>query len=113
MPAGRCRLASHPFAIGTGNPTERITTQASALVPAAELAKRNRMGFPGESDDYRRARIALLAEEIELRRHIERVARSSIERLVAFKRERGGTTSPAVCRGLTRRACELPRARWG
>jgi predicted dithiol-disulfide oxidoreductase (DUF899 family) len=30
--------------------------------------------FPGESEEYRRARQALLAEEIELRRHIERVA---------------------------------------
>lgn len=44
------------------------------LVPAIELAERNRFRFPDESDDYRRARNALLAEEIELRRHIERVA---------------------------------------
>jgi len=44
------------------------------LIPAAELIKLNRMRFPNESDDYRRARDALLAEEIELRRHIERVA---------------------------------------
>lgn len=44
------------------------------LVPAAELARRNGVRFPNESDDYRRARDALLAEEIELRRHIERVA---------------------------------------
>ncbi|MEO8999316.1 MAG: DUF899 family protein [Rhodanobacter sp.] len=44
------------------------------LVPAVELAQRNNMTFPNESDDYRRARDALLAEEIELRRHIERVA---------------------------------------
>src|ERR1700722_11373023 len=32
------------------------------------------MRFPDESAEYRRAREALLAEEIELRRHIERVA---------------------------------------
>ena len=32
------------------------------------------MRFPNESEQYRRARTALLAEEIELRRHIERVA---------------------------------------
>ncbi|CAB3763012.1 DUF899 family protein [Paraburkholderia solisilvae] len=44
------------------------------LVPAAELARRNSMTFPNESADYRRARTTLLAEEIELRRHIERVA---------------------------------------
>lgn len=44
------------------------------LVPAAELARDNRARFPNESAEYRRARNALLAEEIELRRHIERVA---------------------------------------
>jgi predicted dithiol-disulfide oxidoreductase (DUF899 family) len=49
-------------------------TPAPTLVPAVELVKRNRMRFPNESDDYRRARDALLAEEIDLRRHIERVA---------------------------------------
>lgn len=44
------------------------------LVPARELAKRNHYRFLNESEDYRRARQTLLAEEIELRRHIERVA---------------------------------------
>lgn len=46
----------------------------AALVPAHELVRRNGVRFPGESDAYRQARDALLAEEIELRRHIERVA---------------------------------------
>lgn len=45
------------------------------LVPAAELAAGSPIAFAGESADYRAARTALLAEEIELRRHIERVAR--------------------------------------
>lgn len=49
-------------------------TRTPALVPAAELAARSRMRFPNESDAYRQARQALLAEEIELRRHLERVA---------------------------------------
>jgi predicted dithiol-disulfide oxidoreductase (DUF899 family) len=44
------------------------------LIPAATLAHKNTTRFPGESAEYRRARQALLAEEIELRRHIERVA---------------------------------------
>jgi len=44
------------------------------FVPAAELAAKNKAHFPGESPDYRQARNTLLAEEIELRRHIERVA---------------------------------------
>ena len=47
---------------------------APKLVPATELAARNSVRFPNESAVYRGARQALLAEEIELRRHIERVA---------------------------------------
>lgn len=45
-----------------------------ALQPASELAAKSQFRFPNESAEYRRARTALLAEEIELRRHIERVA---------------------------------------
>jgi predicted dithiol-disulfide oxidoreductase (DUF899 family) len=45
-----------------------------ALIPAAELATKNKAHFPNESPEYRQARNALLEEEIELRRHIERVA---------------------------------------
>ena len=44
-----------------------------ALVSALALARYG-LTFPNESDEYRRARTELLAEEIELRRHIERVA---------------------------------------
>ena len=44
------------------------------LIPAAQLARDNPVRFPNESAEYRAARMALLAEEIELRRHIERVA---------------------------------------
>jgi predicted dithiol-disulfide oxidoreductase (DUF899 family) len=44
------------------------------LIPARELAERSKFRYPGESEEYRQARQALLAEEIELRRHIERVA---------------------------------------
>jgi predicted dithiol-disulfide oxidoreductase (DUF899 family) len=47
---------------------------AAQLTPASELAARNGIRFPNESEEYRRARDALLAEEIELRRHIEQVA---------------------------------------
>ena len=44
------------------------------LVPAEALAARNQASFPNESEAYRQARNALLVEEIELRRHAERVA---------------------------------------
>lgn len=47
---------------------------SSILKPASELARTNKAHFPNESTDYRRARQSLLTEEIELRRHIERVA---------------------------------------
>ena len=46
----------------------------SSLKSAIELARASRLRYPNESPDYRRARTALLAEEIQLRRHIERVA---------------------------------------
>jgi predicted dithiol-disulfide oxidoreductase (DUF899 family) len=51
----------------------------TSLKPARELAAANGVRFPSESADYRRARDALLAEEIELRRHIERVAQQRRE----------------------------------
>lgn len=45
----------------------------SMLTPAAKLAAKS-TPYPNDSAEYRNARNALLAEEIELRRHIERVA---------------------------------------
>ena len=45
----------------------------ASLKPANGLAA-NGIRFPNESEEYRRARTALLAAEIELRRRIERVA---------------------------------------
>jgi predicted dithiol-disulfide oxidoreductase (DUF899 family) len=53
---------------------ERSRMTDSKLTPATELAAKNKVQFPNESSEYRHARNALLAEEIELRRHIERVA---------------------------------------
>lgn len=70
------------------------------LMPAAELAAKSTIDFPGESPEYRTARTALLAEEIELRRHIERVARQRralppgpvLEKDYAFVGEEGPVT---------------------
>jgi len=47
---------------------------ADELGNAQDMAVKSAWPYPNESADYRRARTALLAEEIELRRHIERVA---------------------------------------
>ena len=49
-------------------------TDSQTLAPARQLAETNKASFPNESAEYRAARNALLVEEIELRRHIERVA---------------------------------------
>lgn len=46
----------------------------SELKPTTEMAAANPMRFAGESAEYRRARTALLGEEIALRRQIQRVA---------------------------------------
>jgi predicted dithiol-disulfide oxidoreductase (DUF899 family) len=70
---------------------------SSTLKPAAELAKASGIRFPNESAEYRRAREALLVEEIELRRHIERVAEQrrslppggEVKKNYAFEGEQG------------------------
>jgi len=49
-------------------------TDPKTLKSAAEMVARNAAHVVGESAAYRKARNALAAEEIELRRHIERVA---------------------------------------
>ena len=51
-----------------------MDAETETLTPSAELARDNPVRIPNESAEYRAARTALLAEEIELRRHIERVA---------------------------------------
>lgn len=48
--------------------------EADGLTPAAELAAKVSRPWPNEPAGYRAAREALLAEEIELRRHVARVA---------------------------------------
>jgi predicted dithiol-disulfide oxidoreductase (DUF899 family) len=51
-----------------------MNVQTPTLKPAAEVARAAPTRIPNETAEYRAARTALLAEEIELRRHIERVA---------------------------------------
>jgi predicted dithiol-disulfide oxidoreductase (DUF899 family) len=55
-------------------PLEGDASMPADMKPAAELAAKASKPYPNDSDAYRKARTALLAEEIELRRHIERVA---------------------------------------
>ncbi|MDB5474564.1 MAG: hypothetical protein JWP49_75 [Phenylobacterium sp.] len=51
-----------------------MDAKTETLTPADQLARDNPVRFPNESAEYRAARTALLAQEIELRRHIARVA---------------------------------------
>jgi predicted dithiol-disulfide oxidoreductase (DUF899 family) len=51
-----------------------MATSNNSLIPAAQLAAKRRAAFPGESRAYADARQNLLAQEIELRRHLERVS---------------------------------------
>src|ERR1700754_1771148 len=46
---------------------------AQHLVPAAKLAEKAKLPFPGASDEYKKARQALLVEEIEFRRSATRL----------------------------------------
>ena len=84
---------------------DRTWQNTMTLIPASELVKRNNVRFPNESDEYRRARDALLAEEIELRRHIERVAeqrralplrRAGDQGLSVRRARRGRSPSPSL-----------------
>jgi predicted dithiol-disulfide oxidoreductase (DUF899 family) len=51
-----------------------MDTANATLTPAGEMAAKRNNRFPGESPAYAAARQALLAEEIEVRRHRTRVA---------------------------------------
>jgi predicted dithiol-disulfide oxidoreductase (DUF899 family) len=51
-----------------------MDAKLETLTPAADMARASPVRFPNESAAYRAARTALLAEEIELRRHLARVA---------------------------------------
>jgi predicted dithiol-disulfide oxidoreductase (DUF899 family) len=67
------------------------------LTAAAEWAAQRKPPFPGESAEYREAREALLAEEIEFRRHMTRLVEQRralppgpvIEKNYRFKDENG------------------------
>jgi predicted dithiol-disulfide oxidoreductase (DUF899 family) len=52
----------------------RIVLMESNLAPAAELAAKRSLRFSDESPEYARAREALLAEEIEVRRRLSQLA---------------------------------------
>jgi predicted dithiol-disulfide oxidoreductase (DUF899 family) len=75
-------------------------TEKGVLTPAIELAELTELRFPNESESYRLARKRLLAEEIELRRHIDRVAQmrrslpagGAVTQNYEFEGQNGSTT---------------------
>ena len=74
------------------------------LTSAIDLARQSGVRFPNENNKYRQARDELLAEEIELLRHIERVAAQrrslpaggTVPKDYAFAGENG----PVICSAL-------------
>jgi predicted dithiol-disulfide oxidoreductase (DUF899 family) len=82
-------------------------SDSKTLVPAGQLAAANQAHYPNESAEYRAARNALLAEEIELRRHLERVAAQrralppggQIEKDFEFLSEAGPTRMSSIFGG--------------
>jgi predicted dithiol-disulfide oxidoreductase (DUF899 family) len=72
------------------NTQQELAMTTPALKPATELAASVSKPYPNDSAEYREARTALLAEEIELRRHLERVAAQ--RRALPL----GGEASPAL-----------------
>src|SRR5438128_680289 len=60
LPAPRSKASLH----------RSFAMSGETLFPSQELAAKRRPPFPGESAYYRAARQALLAEEIEFRRHL-------------------------------------------
>jgi predicted dithiol-disulfide oxidoreductase (DUF899 family) len=83
-----------------------MDAKVETLRPASELAAEGPIRIPGESAAYRAARTALLAQEIELRRHIEAVAaqrRNLPEGAVVTDRYRfEGEDGPSDLAGLFR-----------
>src|ERR1700730_66837 len=73
-PLAKARCDTSPFAPVALRKAEARSMETESLPPAAELARDNPVRIPNESAEYRAARTTLLAKEIELRRHIERVA---------------------------------------
>ena len=51
-----------------------MASNPGTLKPAKDMARDRENPFPGETAEYRKAREALLAEEIEVRRHLTRVS---------------------------------------
>src|SRR4051794_3327568 len=75
---GACQGPPGPVTLPAGYLPKRGVLSMGAtvepLIPSDEMARAGPVRFPNESAEYRAARTALLAEEIELRRHLERVA---------------------------------------
>jgi len=72
--ARRLLIANVSCEIQSTSECANMNQSSEVLMPARKLAKQGKTPFPGESDAYREAREALLAEEIEFRRHMTRLS---------------------------------------
>lgn len=81
------------------------------LVAAVELAAKRKSRFDNESAVYAQARTALLAEEIEVRRHLSRLAKQRrelppgpvVEKNYRFRDENGARSALPICSAGTTR----------
>ena len=80
-------------------------THTETLKPAHELPLHDRRS-PNDSDVYRKARLALLAEEIDLRRHIERVA---TQRLILLRQAGNPSAHSSAVSSSTHDDCAVSR----
>lgn len=65
--------------VSKASPISHERPNEAGFKPASKLAEKSAKPYPNDSAEYRVARTALLVEEIELRRHIERVAKQRRE----------------------------------
>jgi predicted dithiol-disulfide oxidoreductase (DUF899 family) len=85
---------------------------ARTLKPAATLAKHAKTPFAGGSAEYRKAREALLCEEIEFRRHMTRLTeqRRALPPVQSSRRTIASRTRTASSSGSS--TCSASTTRW-
>ena len=81
------------------------------LIPAAELAAKNKVHFPNESPEYRQARNDLLSAEIELRRTSSASQHSAAPFLRVVK-SRKTMSLKAPMERFAFHSCSATRIRW-
>jgi len=85
---------------------------AQTLKPATTLAKHAKTPFPGDSAEYRKAREALVVEEIEFRRHMTQLTeqRRALPPVLSSRKTIASKTRTAL--RLASSTCSASTTRW-